>query len=130
MYAQKIGVDPVNTAGLTGSIVELFCRWDNQGAGTVQWYHYNDPTAPPTGRMISENSDIKLDKNKYALTGNPSIGEFNLQINNLADSDVGEYSCHTQLVNVRYGMYVLKVGKCIMGNNMDFNNIMYNVSII
>ena len=103
-----ISVAPINTAGLSTSTVTLFCTWQNTGAGRVQWFNHIDAGS---GTRITDGDRIEGDTNKYGLTGNHGSGEYNLQIKSLTDSDVGDYACFTQLSNVRYGAYVLRVGK-------------------
>ena len=98
----------MNTAGLTGSTITLYCRWDNLGISKVQWFNH---IGIGSGIRLTDNSEILGDTNKYGLTGNHSEGEYNLQIKSLTDSDVGNYACFTQLNDVRYGAYVIRVGK-------------------
>ena len=69
-------------------------------------------SGPSTGTIITNNQNI-TDPNRHGLTGDHAAGEFNLEIKSLADNDVGEYACQSQLGSINYyGLYVLKVGKC------------------
>ena len=104
----SISVAPMNTAGQAGSIVTLFCTWQNTGAGRTQWFNH---IGPGSGVRITNGDVIEGDASKYGLSGNHGSGEYNLQIKSLTDSDVGDYACFTQLTNVRFGAYVLRVGR-------------------
>ena len=103
-----ISVAPRNTAGVLESTVTLFCAWQDTGAGRVQWFNH---IGAGSGVKITDGEKIEGDASKYGLTGNHGAGEYNLQIKSLTDSDVGDYACFTQLSNVRYAAYVIRVGK-------------------
>ena len=104
----SIRVAPRNTADVPGNMATLFCSWDNTGGGNVQWFNH---TGSGSGEIISNGDQILGDASKYGLSGNHGSGEYNLQIKSLTDADVGDYACFTQLNIVRYGAYVLLVGK-------------------
>ena len=104
----SISAAPINTAQQAGGIVTLFCTWQNTGAGRIQWFiHILDQR----GIRITDGEKIEGDTSKYGLSGNHGSGEYNLKIKSLTDSDVGDYACFTQLSSVRFGAYVLRVGK-------------------
>ena len=109
--AQTIAEAPQNVAGNNGSTVTLKCRWDNTRGGAVQWWSHVDSGS---GEQISSNGTLlpPYGSNKYNID-NPKLGQFNLQISSLTKTDVGDYSCSTQLSvpALQYGAHVLRVGK-------------------
>ena len=86
----------------------LYCRWKNTEWSKVQWFNH---IGGGPGIRITDNRTILISPDKYELSGNHGVGEYNLQIKSLSESDVGDYACFTQLNDVRYGTYVLRVGK-------------------
>ena len=109
-----IAVAPINTAGLTGSTVTLFCTWQNSGIGKVRWFNH---IGSGSGIRITDGDQILGDTSKYGLTGNHGSGEYNLQIKSLTDSDVGDYACETQLADARHGAYIIRVGNAFYSCN-------------
>ena len=103
---------PKNTAGLSNNKVTIPCKWNGwtPGVGEIRWLSFIG--GPSTGAPITNNQNV-TDSHRYGVTGNHAAGEFNLEIKSLADNDVGEYACFSQLGPINYyGLYVLKVGKC------------------
>ena len=103
-----IAVAPINTAGVEGNTVTLYCTWQDTGEGNVQWFNH---IGAGSGEIITDGETIKGEPSKYGLTGNHAGGEYNLQIKSLSDADVGDYACFTQLNIVRYGAYVMYASK-------------------
>ncbi|XP_038049262.1 uncharacterized protein LOC119722929 [Patiria miniata] len=86
--------EPEDTAVQLGETATLLCSVENyQKTATVAWWNN------ALGQYISHNRHIKrstLDSDKlerYSITGDPALAEFNLQIRNFSSSDVGTYKC-------------------------------------
>ena len=111
IQAQTIAEAPRNVAGNNGSTVTLNCRWDNTRGGAVQWWNH---VGSGSGEGISSNGTFipPYGPGKYNIDS-PTPGQYNLQINSLTETDVGDYACSTQLSTpaLRYGAHVLRVGK-------------------
>ncbi|XP_022089895.1 uncharacterized protein LOC110978882 [Acanthaster planci] len=86
--------EPRDSAVQLGDTATLRCAVDNRKTAIVAWW------SDGLGGFISQNHQLKqfstdTDKlERYSITGELALGEFNLQIRNFSSSDAGTYRCH------------------------------------
>ncbi|XP_054753123.2 kin of IRRE-like protein 2 [Lytechinus pictus] len=85
---QEITVDPKDTNAIRGELATLYCTIANQ-VGVPSWSKDGDIIAV---KPIDDTGDAG--EHRWAIFGNESAGEFNLQIVDVDDSDAGVYTCN------------------------------------
>ncbi|XP_077985062.1 uncharacterized protein LOC144439700 [Glandiceps talaboti] len=81
---QTFDITPSDASGFLGSSVTLQCASSDK-TGQLMWIR--------TGRLISRDTEVLLNVDRYSITGDQSNGEYFLTLSDLQEDDAGTYYC-------------------------------------
>lgn len=71
-----------------GSSVEMVCP-HHLASSTIAWFRRKEMLQISEGAKLG----VGIDKDRFSISGDHTIGDFNLQINDVMNSDFGQYVC-------------------------------------
>lgn len=99
---------------LTEDTVELKCPHPSTSYSTT-WFGPQIVSPISKGSTLYWNTEDK----RISISGNQSIGQYNLQISRIKTSDLGAYRCSVNIEDISYQQEfsVIQGSMCLLGSN-------------